>query len=104
MVSTFNVLPRTSRSHPLQIAEISVGEGLGRLGATFAPGKKQWHAATRYWDRDLETDLDPVAAWNAAVVVSLIEGHEIQDLQKRQARPRGGPAAYGMASLADPRL
>lgn len=81
MASTFESSPRTSCSHPLQIAEICVGAGLGRIGMTFAPGKKQRHAETGPWERDLDTDLDAIAAWNAAAVASLIEDHEIEDLQ-----------------------
>jgi ADP-ribosyl-[dinitrogen reductase] hydrolase len=53
----------------------------GLIGVTFAPGKKQRNAATGSWDRDLATDLDAIAAWNAAAVVSLVEAHELTALQ-----------------------
>jgi ADP-ribosyl-[dinitrogen reductase] hydrolase len=33
--------PKTSRSHPLQIATVDIGRGMGRIGITFCPGKIQ---------------------------------------------------------------
>lgn len=78
---------RTSLSHPLQIAEISpaLGETVGgKIGLTFCPGKKQANAVTGAWDRDLPTDLDAIAAWGAAAVVTLVEPHELESLQVAQ--------------------
>jgi ADP-ribosyl-[dinitrogen reductase] hydrolase len=72
---------RTSVSHPLHIAEVSPASGLGKLGLTLCPGKKQTGALTGAWDRDLELDLDEVEAWNAAAVVTLVESEELQRLQ-----------------------
>ncbi|WP_198402362.1 ADP-ribosylglycohydrolase family protein [Rhodobacter sp. CZR27] len=72
---------RTSLTHPLQIAEVQPFLGAGRVGITFCPGKKQPKAATGAWDRDLDLDLDAVAAWNAAAVVTLIEDHELTALK-----------------------
>lgn len=71
---------RTSQSHPLQIAEIKVDEGLGSVGITFCPGKKQPSAATGAWDRDLDLDIAAIAEWNAAAVVTLVEDHELKSL------------------------
>ncbi|MCB2051355.1 MAG: ADP-ribosylglycohydrolase family protein [Novosphingobium sp.] len=71
---------RTSITHPLQIAEIKVAPGYGRVGVTFCPGKKQPHAATGAWDRDLGLDLDTIERWGAALVVTLLEDHEIAAL------------------------
>src|SRR3954451_3478667 len=68
---------RTSQFHPLQIAEVSVAAGLGLVGVSFAPGKKQPGAISGSWHRDLATDLDAIAAWNAAAVVTLVEPHEL---------------------------
>src|SRR3954465_5616293 len=73
-------MQRTSQSHPLQIAEVSVGAGLGLVGVSFAPGKKQPGAISGSWHRDLATDLDAVAAWNAAAVLTLVEPHELEAL------------------------
>ena len=71
---------RTSSSHPLQIAQVSTGPDRGLIGITFAPGKKQPGAMSGSWYRDLATDLDAVAAWNAAAVVTLVEPHELEAL------------------------
>ncbi|WP_277983604.1 ADP-ribosylglycohydrolase family protein [Sphingomonas faeni] len=68
---------RTSASHPLQIAGIAAGPGLGRVGITFCPGKCQPHAATGAWVRDLATDIAAIADWGAASVVTLVEDHEL---------------------------
>ncbi|MCC2651679.1 MAG: phosphatase [Microvirga sp.] len=32
------------------------------------------------WHRDLATDLDAVAAWNAAAVATLVKPHELEAL------------------------
>lgn len=74
-------LMRTSHSHPLQIAAVQTQPGLGRVGITFCPGKKQLSAMTGGWDRDLGLDLDAVRQFGAAAVVTLIEQHEIEALQ-----------------------
>src|SRR4051812_18886979 len=73
-------MQRTSQSHPLQIAEVSVGAGLGLVGVTFAPGKKQPGAISGSWHRDLAVDLDAVAAWNAAAVLTLVKPDELEAL------------------------
>jgi ADP-ribosyl-[dinitrogen reductase] hydrolase len=71
---------RTSHSHPLEIAEVEVGPGMGRLGLTFCPGKQQAQAATGSWSRDLVLDVEMIARWNAAAVVTLVEDHELASL------------------------
>lgn len=65
---------------PLRIAEITTRGG-GRIGITFAPGKKQISAFSGRHHRDLGTDLDVIAAWNAAAVVTLVEQFELEALQ-----------------------
>ena len=72
---------RTSITYPLQIAEVRASADYGRIGVTFLPGKKQPHAATGAWARDLDLDLDAIAAWNAAAVVTLVEEHELASLE-----------------------
>jgi len=74
------VSARTSVSHPLQVAAVSAGKGMGRVGLTFCPGKKQPGAMTGAWDRDLEADLGAVADWGAVSVVTLVEEHELHAL------------------------
>lgn len=71
---------RTSQTHPLQIAAVRPFAGSGRIGITFCPGKKQPDAATGAWDRQLDLDLDAIAAWGAVAVVSLTEAHELKAL------------------------
>jgi ADP-ribosyl-[dinitrogen reductase] hydrolase len=75
-----NIEPRTSLTHPLHIAEVSLG-GMGKIGLTLCPGKVQSWGLTGVWARDLALDLDAIADWNAAVVVSLVEGDELERLK-----------------------
>lgn len=72
---------KTSQTHPLQIAEVSLAGNCGEIGITFCPGKKQHSAFSGQWHRDLDLDLDAVSAWGAAAVVTLIEDHEIASLE-----------------------
>lgn len=72
---------RTSITHPLLIAEIEVAPNFGKIGVTFAPGKVQARSVSGPWARDLATDLDVVARWNAAAVVTLIEEREMKALK-----------------------
>lgn len=67
------MLVKNSRNSPLQIAEVILGAGEGRLGLTLCPGKKD---PSRQWDRDLKEDLRAIRAWGATIVVTLIEDHE----------------------------
>ena len=86
---------RTSTSHPLQIAEIMPAPGHGLIGVTFCPGKKQRSALTGAWDRDLDLDLEAIARWNAAAVVTLVEDHELAALRVTALGPK--VAERGMA-------
>ncbi len=70
----------TSTSNPLRIAEVTVGTVGGRIGITFAPGKQQPDGLTAAHRRDLGADLDVIAAWNAAAVVTLVEAYELDNL------------------------
>ncbi len=70
----------TSTNNPLRIAELPVGSVGGRIGITFAPGKQQPGGLTGAHRRDLGADLDVIAAWNAAAVVTLVEPHELDSL------------------------
>ena len=68
---------RTSISHPLQIAVVTAGPEVGRIGITFCPGKYDPHAMTGGWHRDLNRDLDTIRDWGAAAVVTLLEPAEL---------------------------
>ena len=72
---------RTSESHPLQIATVLAGSGMGAVGVTFCPGKTDRHAFTGDWQRDLTADLQAIHDWGAAAVVTLMESFELDDLQ-----------------------
>ena len=74
---------RTSASHPIAVdwVEHNVGEGSGRLGITFAPGKKARSMFGKPWDRDLSADLDRLKAFHRVdALVSLIEDFELDTL------------------------
>jgi protein-tyrosine phosphatase len=68
--------PRTSQSHPLRIAVVEDSPFQGLLGLTFAPGKKDLTSSPSPWLRNLTADLDVICAWDARVVVTLIEASE----------------------------
>ncbi len=70
---------RTSASHPLEIADLTLPEG-GTIGITFCPGKQQIHAMTGAWARDLQADLERIRAWGAAGVVTLTTLDELHEL------------------------
>lgn len=76
-----SIEPRTSVTHPLQIAEIRPDPDMGKIGLTLCPGKKQAGALTGSWNRDLGLDLDAVQTWNAAAVLTLVENLELERLQ-----------------------
>jgi protein-tyrosine phosphatase len=85
--------PRTSQSHPLQIAEVRARPEHGRIGITLCPGKQDPFAYTGAWERDLATDLDAIAAWGATLVLTLVEPEELKMLKVpdlgREVRERG---------------
>lgn len=84
---------RTSRSHPIRIDEVRAGDAGGIIGITFCPGKCGPSASDYRWERDLPTDLDAIANWAPAAIVTLIEEHEFEMLGVRslgeQVRARG---------------
>lgn len=75
---------RTSKTHPLQIAEVRASPAHGRIGITFCPGKHDAAAATGAWARDLSADLDAIAAWGARLVLTLVEPAELHALKVPQ--------------------
>lgn len=72
---------RTSATHPLQIAEVRAHPAHGRIGITFCPGKHDRFAMSGAWARDLNSDLDVIERWGAAIVVTLMESHELVSLK-----------------------
>ncbi|MBK6803304.1 MAG: cyclin-dependent kinase inhibitor 3 family protein [Novosphingobium sp.] len=83
---------RTSVSHPLRIDAVVAGSSCGLIGITFCPGKQGASESGYVWNRDLEQDLDTIATWKPAAMVTLIEAFEfamlgVPDLGSRvQAR------------------
>ena len=61
----------------IQIAKLPAGTLGGMIGVTFAPGKKGASAYGGRHNRDLAADLDVIAGWNAAAVVTLMEADEL---------------------------
>lgn len=91
---------RTSATHPLQVDFVDTSQlNLpGRLGLTFAPGKKQRGALTGHWDRDLDADLARLRdEYQTDMLVSLMEEHEYQQLQISGLRERAKD--YGIEVL-----
>lgn len=66
-----------TKTNKIRIAELPAGHLGGLIGVTFAPGKKQKGGLAGDHDRDLATDLDVVADWNAAAVLTLMETEEL---------------------------
>jgi len=71
---------RTSITDPLRIAEVPVGKAGGLIGITFCPGKKGDSNRGAQWTRDLAADLDVIAQWGTAAVVTLLESMELRML------------------------
>lgn len=83
---------RTSVTHPIEVAWLPL-PWPGKVGLTFAPGKKDPAAATGAWDRDLAADLQRLkTVYETAILVSLIEDHEL-DLLQIQQLPEAAAAA-----------
>jgi protein-tyrosine phosphatase len=72
---------RTSETHPIYVNFVHEGSSGGRIGVTFAPGKKDPVAMTGGWDRDLATDLDALVAARVHMLVSLVEDAELAMLK-----------------------
>lgn len=91
-------MARTSITHPLRIATLTIGAGA--VGVTFAPGKKQLKAMTGEWHRDIDLDLLAIKAWGAQLLISLIEPFEFEELGIESLPDRA--AAHGLEWLGLP--
>ncbi|MBW2260682.1 MAG: cyclin-dependent kinase inhibitor 3 family protein [Deltaproteobacteria bacterium] len=70
---------RTSESHPIRVDFTDMQPWAGRLGITFAPGKKNESYSWFRWERDLDLDLDRMRAeYGIEVVVTLVEEDEME--------------------------
>lgn len=69
-------IERTSKSDPLRIDAVAATPAPGLIGLTICPGKKDPHAMSGPWARDLDADLEAIRDWGAIALVSLIEDQE----------------------------
>ena len=69
---------KASMTHPLEIGELPVGAGV--VGMTPCPGKRVQSHFGGQWERNLTADMRVVADWGATVVVTLMEGFELDQL------------------------
>lgn len=69
---------KTRMTHPLEIDELPVGAGV--VGMTPCPGKRVQSHFGGQWERNLTADMRVVADWGATVVVTLMEGFELDQL------------------------
>lgn len=77
-------MTKTSTTHPLEIAMVSLPEGNGVVGITFCPGKCDIQAHNGPWTRDLPLDLGTLRAWGANALITLLEEHEFDLLHVRE--------------------
>lgn len=82
-------MSRTSVSHPLRIDVATTAEG-GQIGMTLCPGRRDRLSVDGPWDRDLDADLELIAAWRPSLVITLVEDAEFALL---------GVPAFGEAVL-----
>lgn len=67
---------KTSLSHPLQIPAVAPPGG-GKIGMALCPGKRQPHAATGPWHRDLSVDMAAIRLFGTSLLVTLMEASEL---------------------------
>lgn len=75
---------RTSATHPILVNAVpaDLGRRGGRLGITFAPGKKASSSFGGRWHRDLDIDLERLTAhYGVDVLVSMVEEDELVELR-----------------------
>lgn len=72
--------PKTSASHPIRVDWLPT-PWPGKVGLTFAPGKRQAHAVSGNWDRDLTADVGRLRGeFSADHLVCLLEDVELHEL------------------------
>lgn len=76
--------------------------GGGRIGMALCPGKRQPRAVTGPWLRDLDADMAAVAAFGAALLISLMETEELADAGVPAETMRAAATARGIAWLHMP--
>ena len=96
--------PRTSQTHPLQIAYVRASPAHGRIGITFCPGKHDRAAQTGAWARDLACDLDVIAAWGARLGGDAQRARRTRGAASATARRRSSRSRARLAAPAHRRL
>jgi protein-tyrosine phosphatase len=72
---------RTSVDHPIRVDFLDAQPWSGRLGITFAPGKKNDSYNWYTWDRDIGMDLERMSVeYGVEVVASILELDEMEML------------------------
>lgn len=84
---------RTSLSHPIEVAWLPL-DLPGKIGVTFAPGKRSSSLYGTPWDRDLDADLNRLAGlYRVDLLMPLVEDFELNDLKipnlQEEAERRG---------------
>lgn len=90
---------RTSTSHPIRVDWLPVDLGTrgGKLGITFAPGKRASSLSGPSWDRTLDTDLQRLrTVFEVDVLVSLIEDEELSLLGIPELVAKAEAAGIGL--------
>ena len=91
--------PKTSRSHPIRVDWLEA-PWPGRVGLTFAPGKKQRDAASGVWSRDLEADLKRIREYfKADHLICLLEDNELVELGISQLPEEAAAQGIGFHRL-----
>jgi ADP-ribosyl-[dinitrogen reductase] hydrolase len=86
---------RTSQTHPLLVDFLDLPGG-GRLGMTFCPGKHDLSMRGYRWRRDLDADLDALAATGVDALVTLMEADELPHVNVTATALRDGATARGL--------
>ena len=87
---------KTSQTHTLRIDVVEVPKSAGRIGLTFCPGKRQSHGMTGAWQRDLDADMDLIAGFGAAALVTLMEADELAEVEVPVERLRHAAVSRGI--------
>ena len=83
--------------------DLDAGADRGKIGITLAPGKNDRFAIGGPWARDLDMDLDAIAAWGTRTIVTLLEFVRVGPARNHEAW-RGSSASWDrMAASAHPR-
>ena len=98
--------PKTSASHPIRVDRLPT-PWPGKVGLTFAPGKRQPGAASGNWQRDLVADLGRLReTYLADHLVCLLEDTELHELgiDNLPAAAVDAGIAYHRLPIADGQL